>query len=698
MATLKPTSIPPKTLSQAITSSSTTFIPNSISGWDGEDLTSGDFGTLAYGAFLNSNRTIMELFSYDPTTVASGTISFVDRGLIFTGASTVVTANKLDWAVGTTILLGTDTPQFINKLASLVNANVYTGDNDFTGGTVEVPTPTASNQAATKAYADGIALAGGPDASITTKGLTRLSVSSTATLGTVTMTIASPCVVTLTSHGLTLNDTVQFTNSGGALPTGITASTNYFVISTGLTANDFQISTTIGGSAVNTSGSQSGTHTLYRTTPRAVAETDTRLPTQGENDALVGNNTDVAVGTGNKFVTQTGLQHNAEKYAADAGANDTYVITLSPAPTSYTTGMVVYFKANTVNTGAATINVNGLGAISIVKGISTALDDGDITAGMFCTLIYNGTNFVLTKPLFSTDIQTFTANGTWTKPGGAKSVLVTVIGGGGGGGGPDHTAVVTGGSGGGGGANVSQVFLASNLASTVTVTVGTGGAGGSLGAGGVGGNSSFGSHLIAYGGGAGSRDNTGGAVSGGGGGGSASVGGAGTVGAGSTGGSPTVAGTANANGISTGGAGSAVVANGKPAEYGGGGGAGSGGDNVGFTGGDSIYGGGGGGGGGSANTSEKAGGAGGGAGFSAGSGGAGGAAATGGTAGTASSLSTRGGQGGGGGGASRTATPGGVGGAGGIPGGGGGGGGSGTTTDGAGGAGARGQVVVTTYL
>lgn len=124
-----------------------------------------------------------------------------------------------------------------------------------------------------------------------------------------------------------------------------------------------------------------------------------QLPTSGQKLALPGNNTDIAVGTGNLYVTQTGLQHNAEKYAADAGANDTYVITLSPVPTSYTNGMIVYFKANTANTGAATINVNSLGAKTIVKYVSTTLADGDIAAGMFCTVIYDGTNFVLQNPI-----------------------------------------------------------------------------------------------------------------------------------------------------------------------------------------------------------------------------------------------------------------------------------------------------------
>jgi microcystin-dependent protein len=76
----------------------------------------------------------------------------------------------------------------------------------------------------------------------------------------VTLTIASPCVVTWNSHGLKAGDPVVFRTTG-ALPTGITAGTTYYVIATSLTSNTFRFSATRGGSAVNTSGSQSGTHT-----------------------------------------------------------------------------------------------------------------------------------------------------------------------------------------------------------------------------------------------------------------------------------------------------------------------------------------------------------------------------------------------------------------------------------------------------
>lgn len=79
--------------------------------------------------------------------------------------------------------------------------------------------------------------------------------------GIFAVTIASPGVFTKTEHGLQAGDTVTFSTTG-SLPTGLTAGTTYFVISTGLTANAFRVSATLNGSAINTSGTQSGIHSL----------------------------------------------------------------------------------------------------------------------------------------------------------------------------------------------------------------------------------------------------------------------------------------------------------------------------------------------------------------------------------------------------------------------------------------------------
>jgi hypothetical protein len=76
---------------------------------------------------------------------------------------------------------------------------------------------------------------------------------------TVTISIAAPGVVTWTGHGLSVNDTIRFTTTG-ALPTGLAINTTYYV-KTVLSANTFTVSTSAGGAAVTTSGTQSGTQT-----------------------------------------------------------------------------------------------------------------------------------------------------------------------------------------------------------------------------------------------------------------------------------------------------------------------------------------------------------------------------------------------------------------------------------------------------
>ncbi len=79
--------------------------------------------------------------------------------------------------------------------------------------------------------------------------------------GTVTVTIASPAVFSYTNHTMVAGDRFLLSTTG-ALPTGLSTSVVYYVISTGLTSDAFQASLTSGGSAINTSGTQSGTHTM----------------------------------------------------------------------------------------------------------------------------------------------------------------------------------------------------------------------------------------------------------------------------------------------------------------------------------------------------------------------------------------------------------------------------------------------------
>lgn len=85
-------------------------------------------------------------------------------------------------------------------------------------------------------------------------------------------------------------------------------------------------------------------------------------------------------------------------YGVDAGSTDTYAATITPAPSAYVTGALYVLKAATANTGAASVNFNGLGAKTIVKATSTTLSNNDIVANMLCLLVYDGTNMVLLNP------------------------------------------------------------------------------------------------------------------------------------------------------------------------------------------------------------------------------------------------------------------------------------------------------------
>lgn len=78
------------------------------------------------------------------------------------------------------------------------------------------------------------------------------------------------------------------------------------------------------------------------------------------------------------------------------GTANAQTLTLTPAITAYVAGQRFRFIAGFTNTAAATLNVNGVGAVSIVLStMGGALTNSYLEAGLTYEVLHNGTNFRL---------------------------------------------------------------------------------------------------------------------------------------------------------------------------------------------------------------------------------------------------------------------------------------------------------------
>lgn len=71
------------------------------------------------------------------------------------------------------------------------------------------------------------------------------------------------------------------------------------------------------------------------------------------------------------------------------GSSNAYALTTAQTLAAYADGQELTFKANFTNTGAATLNVDGLGAKAIRKGADEALDADDILQNGYYRVAYN---------------------------------------------------------------------------------------------------------------------------------------------------------------------------------------------------------------------------------------------------------------------------------------------------------------------
>ena len=337
-------------------------------------------------------------------------------------------------------------------------------------------------------------------------------------------------------------------------------------------------------------------------------------------------NTTIVLGSG---ATNSGATKNIS-IGTNGASGSTTNITLGSATAGSTTSVNIYsngvlvaqatggiFSAAslaltgtpTAPTAAPGTNTTQVATTAFVTAaaFNTALPDQTGNAGKYVTT--DGTT-ASWSAVQGASFNEFTSSGTWTKPSGATFVMVEAWGAGGGGASGRRGAAASarsGGDGGGGGAYTQRLFRASDLGATETVTIGAGGAGSAARTtdntdgtpGTAGGNTSFGSLLIAYGGAGGPTGGAGGTSSG-------AARGGGALSAGidqSSGGEP----ASNANAAGGFGAGqgtSTLGVAGAPSGWGGGNGGGSNTSNLGLAGGCSFQGGPGGGAGGGISTSN----------------------------------------------------------------------------------------------
>ena len=92
-------------------------------------------------------------------------------------------------------------------------------------------------------------------------------------------------------------------------------------------------------------------------------------------------------------VSSEQVRNGAITHGVDSGTANTYVITNTVPSTAYVAGMRLTFVANSTNTGASTVNVDGLGIVSLKASNDTELSDGFISEDDIVEIAYSGTFF-----------------------------------------------------------------------------------------------------------------------------------------------------------------------------------------------------------------------------------------------------------------------------------------------------------------
>ena len=98
------------------------------------------------------------------------------------------------------------------------------------------------------------------------------------------------------------------------------------------------------------------------------------------------------------------LQNFSTGTLITVAGTDTITGTVSPSLTAYTAGQIFSFVVGTTNTGAVTLNIDGLGAKAVTRTGAIALVAGGMVTGQVALVEYDGTRFQLLDPNAFTDL------------------------------------------------------------------------------------------------------------------------------------------------------------------------------------------------------------------------------------------------------------------------------------------------------
>lgn len=98
------------------------------------------------------------------------------------------------------------------------------------------------------------------------------------------------------------------------------------------------------------------------------------------------------------------LQNFSTSTLITVAGTDTITGTVSPSLTAYTAGQIFSFVVGTTNTGAVTLNIDGLGAKAVTRTGAIALVAGGMVTGQVALVEYDGTRFQLLDPNAFTDL------------------------------------------------------------------------------------------------------------------------------------------------------------------------------------------------------------------------------------------------------------------------------------------------------